>query len=461
MPACAGMTFVTLVTTDQTAPSFPATSRTPIGVTLFIAALIAGGFAITMLVFYPGYMTNDATFVYAYGKEWRFGDWQSPLMSIVWRVIDPLAPGPASMFLLIAALYWLGFGLLGLTVARRAVRLGLIVPLLALAPPAFMLLGMLWRDVLFGVVWLAAAVTAYAAAERMTPLRRPFLALALVLVAFGVLLRPNAIVAAPLLAVFVLWPHRFDWRRAAILFLPILVAGYAVVHLVYYEILDVKREHPLHSLLVFDLGGITHFSGENQFPVSWSPDQAKLLTGECYNPDRWDTYWSIEPCRFVMQRLESKDDVIFGTARLAQAWVHAVAAHPLAYLQHRAAFMWKFLVDSNLTLELYNVNDPAKTPLAQNRFFKALIGLHDALKPTVLFRLGFWLLLAMAVGAFAWPARATAAGAFTVGVTASAIAYVMSYFALGVAADFRYGYWCVLASLSGAVTALIARRHPA
>ncbi len=165
MPACAGMTFVTLVTTDQTAPSFPATSRTPIGVTLFIAALIAGGFAITMLVFYPGYMTNDATFVYAYGKEWRFGDWQSPLMSIVWRVIDPLAPGPASMFLLIAALYWLGFCLLGLTVARRAVRLGLIVPLLALAPPAFMLLGMLWRDVLFGVVWLAAAVTAYAAAE--------------------------------------------------------------------------------------------------------------------------------------------------------------------------------------------------------------------------------------------------------------------------------------------------------
>ena len=33
------------------------------------------------------------------------------------------------------------------------------------------------------------------------------------------------------------------------------------------SILDVKRENPLHSVLVFDLGGITHFTGENQFPV--------------------------------------------------------------------------------------------------------------------------------------------------------------------------------------------------
>jgi hypothetical protein len=37
----------------------------------------------------------------------------------------------------------------------------------------------------------------------------------------------------------------------------------------------------------------------------------------------------------------------------------------------------------------------------------------------------------------------------------------MSYWPLGVAADFRYGYWCVLATLAGAVTAFIARRRPA
>ncbi len=431
------------------------------GVRLSIAALVAGGFAITMAAFYPGYMPNDATYVYSYGQEWSFGDWQSPLMSIVWRLIDPLAPGAASMFLLITTLYWLGFGLLALTVARRSVGAGLLVPLLALAPPAFMLLVMLWRDMLFGVTWLLAAVISYAVAERMTPLRRVLQALALGLVAFGILLRPNAIAAAPLLAVYVLWPRRFDWRRAAIVFVPTLIAGYGLMHVVYYEILNVKRENPLHSLLVFDLGGITHFTGENQFPVTWSPQQTALLTSQCYNPDLWDTYWTLEPCRFVMQRLERSDDVIFGTSRLSQAWLHAVTTHPLAYLQHRTAVMWHFLTDANRTLELYHVNDPAITPLAQNHFFKSLLAVHDTLKSTILFRIGFWLILAIAVCALAWPARLTAAGAFALGAAGSAILYVISYWPLGVAADFRYGYWCVLATLAGAVTAFIARRRPA
>jgi len=42
-------------------------------------------------------------------------------------------------------------------------------------------------------------------------------------------------------------------------------------------------------------------------------------------------------------------------------------------------------------------------------------------------------------------------------VTASAIVYVMAFFALGVAADFRYAYWCVLATIAGAVAAVLAR----
>jgi hypothetical protein len=36
------------------------------------------------------------------------------------------------------------------------VAVGLTTPLIALVPPAFMLVGMIWRDVLFGVVWLLA-----------------------------------------------------------------------------------------------------------------------------------------------------------------------------------------------------------------------------------------------------------------------------------------------------------------
>src|SRR5262245_40199802 len=99
-----------------------------------IVALAVTGFALTLAAFYPGYLTNDATYVYQFMKEWRFGDWQSPLMSMLWWLIDPVAPGPGSMFLLFATGYWLGFATVALTVARRSAVLGLIVPILALAP---------------------------------------------------------------------------------------------------------------------------------------------------------------------------------------------------------------------------------------------------------------------------------------------------------------------------------------
>src|SRR6516164_9662655 len=95
------------------------------GAKLLAVALAAAGFWLTVLALYPGYMTNDASFVYSYIKEWRFGDWQSPLMSMLWWVIDPIAPGPGSMFLLTASLYWIGFALVARAAARRSAAIGI------------------------------------------------------------------------------------------------------------------------------------------------------------------------------------------------------------------------------------------------------------------------------------------------------------------------------------------------
>ena len=449
-----------MTTSDPLAPGPPAAAtRASAGAALAIAALAAAGFALTIVVFYPGYMTNDATFIYQYTKERSYGDWQSPLMTILWRLIDPIAPGSASMFLLVTTLYWLAFAVIALTNMRRSLWLGLAVPLLALTPPAFVFLAMIWRDMVFAVIWLFAAAIVYAATEHGARLRWLVQVFALGLVGFGVLLRPNALIAAPLIAAYVIFPARFEWKRAAIVFIPALLAGYALAQVVYYGVLDAKHENPLHSVLVFDLGGITHFSGENQFPVPWTDAETALLTTKCYNPERWDSYWTIEPCRFVMQRLEHKDDVIFGTPRLTAAWARAVTAHPLAYLSHRATFMWTLLARSNLTLELYDLSNPSRTNLAQNPSFMTVLALHDALKPTVLFRLGLWLILAIAICAFAWRARATPAGAFAIGVTGSAIVYVLTFSLVGVAAEFRYGYWCVLACLAGTAAVIVARRE--
>jgi hypothetical protein len=426
------------------------------GAAFALLLLLAAGFGLSVLVLYPGYITVDARYVYAEAKAWHFGDWQSPAMGVLWRMIDPIAPGSLSMFLLTVALYWLGFGTLAFVALRSSAWLAFATPLLAFSPPAFFFVGLIWRDVLFGVIWLVAGVLVFAVAERGRRLRLAVQAIALCLVAFGVLLRPNAVIAAPVLASYAIWPVCFSLKRTVLAFAPAVVIFSTLVPAVYYGLLGAERQNPLHSILVFDLGGITHFSGENVFPVQWSAEQTALLKGECYDPVRWDSYWHVAPCPFVMTRLERPDDPIFGRPRLLRAWWHAVTAHPLSYLAHRATFMWQFLARSNLVLPVWDWTDPHSS-YGKSPYFRPVLTLHDLLAPGLLFRPGLWLLLAAAIGAFAWRRRDTPSGAFAVGVTSCASLYVMSFFVLGVAADFRYAYWCVLATLAGAVAALLTR----
>ena len=415
---------------------------------LFIA-LTAIGFGLTCFFFYPGVETFDARYVYLAIKSGA-GDWQSPVMTALWALIDPIAPGAASMFLLIAAAYWAGFGLIAFAVARRSLWLALGLPLLALSPPAFVFSGIIWRDVLLAVSWLLAAALAFGVAHLPARFRWPALVPAFGLVCFGVLLRPNALVAAPLLLFYVLCPAHFRFKRAALFYLPAMISFYALIQVTYYGILDAKRENPLHSLFVYDLGGMTHFTKTNQFPVTWTPEQTVLLTERCYKPTYWDIYWIHEPCKFVMARIEGEEK-IFGTRRLVDAWVSAVLHHPVAYLSHRASFMWQLLTQQNLTMWVVDVDNPSQFIFKDRQAFTALKSLHDWFAPTFLFRAGTWFLASLAVCAFGWPRRETPEGAFALYVCGSAIVYVASFFVFGVASDFRYAYWAVLVAMAGGV----------
>lgn len=418
--------------------------------TVLVVAMIAAGIGLTLLVFHPGIWTYDARFVYQDMAKGFRGDWQSPVMIVLWSLIDPIAPGAASMFLLIVTLYWLAFGLLALKVARRSIWLGALLLVLAASPPAFVFVGILWRDVLFACLWLLAAVVAFVVADREAKLRLLVQALAFALLALGVLLRPNALIAAPILTAAIVWPAQFSWKRAAIVFVPAGIGLFALVQVVYYGALGAVRQHPLHPIMVFDLGGISHFARQNQFPVTWTTSENALVTTGCYQPTEWDIYWRFDPCQFVMKRLEG--DKIFGTPALAEAWQRAVMHHPVAYLQHRGSFMWNFLAgDANLTMWVQDIDAPPNLLFSDRPAFVALKAVHDVLKPTPLFRPGSWLLVCIAVCALAWRRRDTPAGTFAIGICGSGAAYALTFFAVGVASDFRYAYWVVLAGISGAI----------
>jgi hypothetical protein len=419
---------------------------------VLIHLLIACGFGLTLLVFYPGVMTFDARYVYDDMRRGFLGDWQSPVMTVLWSLIDPIAPGPASMFLLIATMYWLGFGLLAFTAAQRSLVLAVALLLLALSPPAFVFVGIIWRDVLLASAWLLAAALVFAFAGRGDALRIGAQAIALVLLTLGVLLRPNALIAGPVLATYLLWPAHFSLKRVALILVPAAAGLFALVQVVYYGVLGAERQNLAHAILVFDLGGISHFAKQNQFPGAWTEPETEMLTGQCYQPTEWDIYRT-EPCTFVMERLTNEK--LFGSPALRDAWIRAIAEHPLAYLQHRTALMWNFLSAENFTMWTEDLDDQSKTQLPDRSAFNALIAIHDALKPTPLFRAGTWLLICVAVCAFAWRRRGTPAAAFAIGVCGSAVVYVLTYSIVGVGLDFRYAYWAVLAGIAGGAMALL------
>lgn len=412
-------------------------------------AICATGFALTLWVFWPGIMTFDARYIYMDMTKGFYGDWQSPVMIVLWRLIDPIAPGPGSLLLLTAALYWLAFAMVALTVARRSFWLGLLLPLLALSPPAFVFVGIIWRDVLFSVFWLLAAALVFAAADRGRQHRIAAQAVALVLLALGVLLRPNALAAAPILAAYIVWPSALNWKRTAILYVPAALALFGLVQVIYYGALGATRQHPLHSIMVFDLGGVSHFAKDNVFPGTWSADESKLITDGCYNPLAWDVYWTQQPCLFVMAKLEGEK--LFTSPALTDAWKSALLKHPAAYLQHRATFFWTLLAGSdNMTMWTRDLDDADRIAFADNPRLMALKSIHDALLPTPVFRAGTWLLLNIGVCLLAWRRRDTPSGAFALGICGSAVIYLATFFTVGVATDFRYAYWAVLAGLGGA-----------
>ena len=254
--------------------------------TLLIAGMTAAGFALTLYVFYPGVMTFDAFYVYKDMPNSNFGDWQSPAMLALWSLIDPIAPGMGSMLLLTVALYWLTFAVAALTIARHSPQLAVLLPILALSPPAFVLVGVIWRDILFAIVWMLGAAAVFAAADHERKLLVPVQIIAFGLFLFGILLRPNALAAAPILAAYIIWPKQFSWKRTALLYVPAALALFGLVQVIYYGVFDAKRQHPLHSIIVFDLGGISNFAKENVFPGTWTTTGVQAYHRRLLQADR-------------------------------------------------------------------------------------------------------------------------------------------------------------------------------
>ena len=206
----------------------------------------------------------------------------------------PHRAGAASLLLLTAALYWLAFGLLALTMARRSPRLALLLPLLALSPPAFIFVGIIWRDVCCHHMAAGCRIDLCDGRTAGRCARRPRLS-DWCCSPLGCCCAPTRSRRRPSLRPISCGPRIFPGSEPRFSICPWRWGSTDVVQVIYYGVLGATRQHPQHSIMVFDLGGISHFAKDNRFPGSWSAQEKRLITEGCYKPIAWDVYRTQEP----------------------------------------------------------------------------------------------------------------------------------------------------------------------
>lgn len=378
-------------------------------------------------------------------------------MAALWRALNAAHEGPELLFLLHAALFWCGLACFAMSIAARRPRLAMAAPLVGLLPFVFNYLGLLWKDVALVAAWTFAAGIVALRRAQGGRLGAAWGAAAWAALAYGALVRVNTLFAAAPLA---LWLFGRDasarpyWRAAAALALTtaLILAAHAAVA----TAVRAERQHPMASLIVFDLVGASPRESAALLPGAFNAAQ-RAAAARCYTPARWDSLGE-GACAFLPDALDAQG--LWGGPALTRAWLAGIAAHPGAYLGHRLAYMnallrWRAPAAADWFM-LSEMRDAhfAHRPNALFAFYRALC---ERLGRSPLFRPYVWLLLDLAAAAMAMAAQPEPQRAAAAALSLSGALYLLTYAVVGVGSDFRYAYWSIVAALL-AWTALAAAR---
>ena len=383
-------------------------------VTARITWLAVLGFLLTLFLYYPGNIRdNDSVDQFQQSLTFHFNDWHPVVMALAWSALNRASRGPQLMLVLQLALYWASaYFLLAaapphLSSRRRVAMVGLVA-----APFVLVFLGEIVKDVQLVGAWAFAATCAYWV--RSSGKRLPIAATIglAVLVLYGGLLRNNAAIVSAPLALYVVSDR--PWLASAWKTVVTYVAIGVCVVIVSKGLSAAVNATPsmqLRSLLTFDLVGISKATRVNMLPLPLTaPEFARVL--DSYDGSSQDFIRS-GPASFIWGREEAAG---ITNRMMLRFWLSGVAAHPLAYVAHRARFLRSFA--------FIRPNEPY-SHVARSIFTKPVVWIVLLIAVTV------WFLLSELPG----PAARFVQTELIVAVT-----YLATYVPFGVSWGFRYCY---------------------
>lgn len=419
-----------------------------------LAATMLAAALIQAWAYWPGIMIYDAIRQYGQALSGHFDDWHPPAFEWLWRQLLPLAAGPAPMLVLQILLYWGGFGLLAAWAMRRKrPTLACAIAACALLPIPFALLGAVLKDSLMaGLLLVVAGLLARSEGDESRPTAPRVFAMLLLLMAAT--LRFNAFFAALPLALALIpdrWrntPARFALSATALL-IPLLLAPPLA-----NRVLRAERSGVELSLIVYDLGGISRFSGVDMFPPLGVADPV-TVNARCYSPVNWDPYawWGPDPCPIGFDLIKAK--LKASGESPYRLWITAIATHPIAYAEHRLMHFnanTHFLIarDAQRAIPAQSDPNPWNQHVPPNPAFAAIDGtaLWSATWP-----IGWpvcW--IAAALGTL-MVAPGLPSRRIIIPLAASSAAYGLGYALVSVASETRYHLWTMTAAAIAAVIA--------
>lgn len=420
-------------------------------------------FGVAMATFYPGHLSFDSSVMYWMARTGEYYNISPVLMPLLWGFIQTIWPGSGGVFALQMALFiggiWLACCSLCETSGGRVAAALYVI----LGTPALLVVTHLWTDALM-IACLTAACGMVLVADRLRS--RAWLFGALPLLALGGMARHNAL---PALIPLLMWwtvvhariPRPGRPPRAP---RPLIgaLAGVIAIAAVGWSLDRAVVRHQVSTFTVvqvFDLAGISVRTGELLLPDFMLPEDYSIdMLRASYVPyNSVPLFWG-----GIQATLWDGSLTAEHRSELRNAWLRAIASHPMAYLSHRLAVTsWLF--------DRYRNDRPRELAYMEE------IGPYHGNPPihanrTVLHRwamawyersIGWWgfapitfILVAIVVTLVAWRERHASVGQAALAMAASGLAYVAPLPLVVPAAELRYSGW-LFAATSLALVATI------
>lgn len=417
--------------------------------------------ALLAIVFYPGYMSPDSIshLEQATGVA-HLADWHPPVITRLWGLLIGVTGHISSMLIFQLVLLVTAMFVLSILVYQhtRNRAWAFSTYMILLLPNIVNIAGVIWKDVQMAFSLTLAVILIWFIISSKKTLGRTvkygIVGLALLLILYAGMLRYNALFAVlPILFVLPsLLTKRFHvWSGLASVIIGLVVT----IGVTIFINQPSEKTHPITAVQLDDIVHVANFDGE--YHGRWA--MYKKIRDNCRNTTK-DIMNSYIVCTTAAQRevLKNEHQGVFND------WLSTIIKHPIKYASYRLATFSIFIFPQPERMYIFQPGIEQNQVGAAVKNEYAISGLAAYVKGGAQANIPLifqpWLYLAILVFIYyrSRRIREQVQRRFTRAVALSGLIYIVAYFPMAVAVDYRYIYWSVFATiLSGLFTIILSR----